>query len=87
MIDDQSLHALKYQAKRMHHFLHDVTPPDRAEALRIQQRVDDILDRRPRPIAVASDGEIIWANQSGFVVGQVVAQNTTDVPEQILQAD
>jgi len=63
-IDSQTLHLLEHQGRRMHWALHETTPPDRAEAARIQSRVDDILDRRPRPIAVASDGEVLWAGQS-----------------------
>lgn len=78
--------ALQYQARRMNKVLHHTLPPDRREAEMIQRRVDDILDRRPRATAVASDGEVIWENSSPFVLGQVetIVQNSTGQAEVVL---
>jgi len=87
-IDDATMHLLRHQGQRMQHFLHGVVPPNRAEALRVQVRVDEILDRRPKPVAVASDGEVIWPGASPFVVDQATyARNATDKPEVILTAE
>jgi len=71
-IDPATLHLLQHQGRRMHAALHDVVPPDRKKALEIQLLVDDILDRRPRPIAVTSDGEILYEGTSPYVVAQAV---------------
>jgi len=94
-IDSQTLHMLQHQGQRMRVALHETTPPDRVEAARIQVLVDDILDRRPRPIAVASDGEILWEGTSPYVIAQgsalpgtlTTAVNATDKPEPVLTAD
>lgn len=82
--DSATLHQLQYQGRRMHHVLHETTPPDRKEALAIQQRVDDILDRRPQVHSVASDGEVVFDDQSSWVLGQTVAVNATSEPEVVL---
>ena len=84
------LHLLRYQGRRMRAVLHETVPPDRKEALMIQQRVDAILDRRPRNHSVAPDGEIVWDNASSWVAsqtmpaGMTVAVNETGEPEQVI---
>lgn len=83
--DNETQHALEYQGRRMRAALHDGVP-DRKEALLIQKRVDDILDRRPRPIAVAGDGEVIFDNASPFVREQV-ALNATGQAEIVLYGE
>ena len=83
-IDPNTLVLLQHQSKRMHTVLHETTPPDRAEAVRIQLIVDNLLDHRPKPVAVAPDGEVIWPGASPFVIDQ--ARNTTTKPERILTA-
>lgn len=86
--DSATEHLLRTQGLRMRHALHPPHggAPDRKEALLIQKRVDDILDRRPRPIAVASDGEVIYDNASPFVREQV-AHNATGQAEIVLCGD
>jgi hypothetical protein len=69
-IDADSLHHLKYQARRMAHALHGTIPPDRVEAELIQKRCDDIFDRLPKVFAVAGDGEVIYDNASPMVLSQ-----------------
>ncbi len=86
--DAATQHALNYQGRRMRAALHPPAGgvPDRKEALLIQRRVDDILDRRPRVHSVAPDGEIVWEDQSPFVQGQVesIAVNATGQAEVVL---
>jgi hypothetical protein len=96
-IDSQTMHLLAHQGRRMNYVLHEMVPPDRKEAVRIQQRVDDLLDRRPKVRSVAGDGEIIWDDQSSWVKAQAeldagaplppgatVAVNKTGRPEHVL---
>lgn len=93
-IDRQTLHMLQHQGARMRQALHGVVPPDRKEAERIQCLVDDILDRRPRPIAVTSDGEALFSGTSPYVVAQAAelpgtlqtAVNATSEPEPVIPA-
>jgi len=85
-IDRETLHLLQHQGRRMHTALHGVVPPDRKEAAAIQARVDDILDRRPRAIAVTSDGEVLFAGTSPWVAAQATAVNATPEPERVIPA-
>lgn len=88
-IDKQTFHLLQHQARRMQTALHKTTPPDRVLAEQIQKNVDDILDRRPKPIAVSSDGEVLWAGQSSpWIQAQATkAVNDTGKPERVLTAE
>lgn len=65
------------------------TPPDRKAAEQCQQRIDDFLDRRRRPIAVASDGEAVMDDQSPWVIaqGSLTVENISGGPERILTAE
>ena len=84
MIDDETAARIEYQRGRRAKLL-ALTPPDREEAQKCLDRIDDMLDRRPRPIAVATDGEIVMDDQSPWVAKQVqIAQNTTGEPERVL---
>ncbi len=71
MIDTFTLGRLKFQANRRRRLL-AATPPDRAEAAACVRRIDDILDARPRPIAVAGDGEAVLDDQSSWVLDQLL---------------
>lgn len=87
--DHATLHALEYQGRRMRAALHPGPGeiPDRQKARLIQDRVDGILDRRPRPIAVTDDGEILWEGTSPFVLGQAsesIALNATGQAEVVM---
>lgn len=85
MIDNETLHLLEHQGRRMNHVLHEMTPPDRKEAELIQLRVDAILDRRPKPIAVNSDGEVLFEGTSPWVTTQAKpAVNATSEPERVI---
>lgn len=86
-IDAATLHLLAHQARRLHVVLHETCPPDRAEAERIQLRVNDILDRRPKPIAVSSDGEVLYEGTSQWVLAQTTALNASGKPERVIPAD
>lgn len=44
--------------------------PDERKVKMIYARFDQILDRRPRPVAVAPDGEVLWPGQSPLVYDQ-----------------
>jgi len=86
-MDKELLRRLNHQRLRRQACLNRV-PPDRAEAARCLRRIDDMLDRRPRPIAVATDGEIVLDDQSPWVQKQVhIVKNDTDTPERILTAE
>jgi hypothetical protein len=76
-IDPSTQHALEYQGRRMRAVLHGMVPPDRKEALLIQKRVDDLLDRRPSPLGRMPDGELIWSDASPFVQGQILPPGTS----------
>lgn len=85
-------HLLEYQGRRMRAAL-GACPPDRKEALLIQNRVDDILDRRPRHYAVAVDGEVVWSNSphswvadQALPAGAALAVNAAGEPERVLTA-
>lgn len=86
--DPQTLHMLQYQGRRMHHALHEETPPNRREAEEIQRRVDDILDRRPRPIAQTRDGDVVYDGDSPWVLAQAAetAEFTTVIPDALPDA-
>lgn len=73
MIDTVTLDRLKFQATRRARLLGNI-PPDRKEAEACVRRIDDILDARPRPIAVATDGEAVLNNQSPWVIDQLFDQ-------------
>lgn len=94
--DPTTQQMLEYQARRLHHALHETYPPDRKEAGLIQRRVDDILDRRPRePSGVAPDGEVIWPDSSSWVADQLdplppaktIAVNATSDPEYVIRPE
>lgn len=87
LIDSQTLHLLEHQSRRL-----------RAEKAKrrtdepliatIRKNIDDILDRRTRPIAVASDGEAIFPGASPWVADQALTQaaNLSGEAELILTA-
>lgn len=79
--DPVTMQQLLHQSRRMRHALHETLPPDRREAELIQRRVDDILDRRPKPVGTTSDGEILWENQSPWVLAQIGADTIPALPE------
>lgn len=84
MIDSKTLASLEYQSRRMRHAL---AKGNTREAEFVQNRVDQILDARPRVFVIASDGEVIYDNVSDWVKGQVcptLAQNLTGEPEYVL---
>lgn len=84
-LDKETLHLLQFQGARMYRALHSQSPPDRRLAKEIQVTVDEILDRRPRAYAVASDGEVIFDSESSWVKDQVTtAVNDTGKPEVVL---
>ncbi len=84
-LDSNTTKLLQNQSKRRAHWL-SLTPPDRVEAQRCMRRVDDILDRRPKVYAVASDGEVVYSDAAPWIKGQLmlpglsIATNTTDEP-------
>ena len=92
--DAHTTRQLVLQGRRMQHALHTI-PPDRKEARLIQDRVDQILDNRPRVTAIAPDGEILWSNQSPLVLDQGTPLppappdivNDTGRPEPVLSAE
>ena len=75
-IDAQTLHLLQYQGARRRHWL-GLTPPDRDEAKRCLERMDDIIDRRPRVFAVTPDGETIYDNATLWEKAQVAGEQIT----------
>lgn len=89
--DAETQRQLDHQCRRREEALAQI-PPDRVEAAACLDRIDDILDRRPKPIAVAPDGETILDDQSAWVAaqtgwllpGRTTAVNTTGEPEIIL---
>lgn len=84
-LDQPTIDRLRYQSERRAKLLAQ-TPPDRKEAALCMERVDSILDRRPRPIAVATDGEVVLDDQSPWVAEQV-AYNASLEPERVLTAE
>lgn len=92
-LDPATLHLLQHQGRRMTLALHgnEKQLPDRELAKEIQVLVDDILDRRPRPIAVTLSGEVLYEGTSPYVVAQAHIEaglpapvNATDEPEVVL---
>lgn len=73
-IDSDTKRYLDYQRRRRAHCL-TMTPPDRKEAELCMRRIDSILDRQRRIIAVASDGEAITSDASSWVQAQVLASD------------
>lgn len=86
--DPATLHLLQHQGRRMQYALHQETPPNRKEAEAIQVRVDDILDRRPRPVAVTKHGDIVYDGDSPWVLAQAAetAEFTTAIPDALPDA-
>lgn len=78
-IDPKTLSTLQYHGRRMNYAL---SQGNQAEADRIQARVDDILDGRPKPVGTAGDGEVVYDNGSPWVQDQIVRNPT--VPEPVL---
>ena len=79
---------LTYQHRRLTAALGE-TPPNRKEAGLIYRRVDDILDRRMRPVGLTPDNEVVWPDQSPFVQAQAfpleaIAVNATGQAEVVL---
>lgn len=78
----KTLSALQHQGRRMSAALAE---KDRKEVEIIHRRVDDILDKRPRPVGEATDGEVIYDDAGTWVLAQLTETvNTTDVPERVL---
>ena len=76
MIDADTRHALDHQRRRRVHWMAQV-PPDRREAAKCMDRVDEILDRRIQPRAVESD--VVWDEQSSWVIAQALEAPFTPI--------
>ena len=80
LIDRATLHLLQHQAGLMATALH-ANPKriDRKAADQVQRNVDDILDRRPRPIAVTADGEVLFGHISPWIAAQALPSGLATV--------
>lgn len=97
-LDEETRERLLYQWRRLQLAEHGDREhiPDRKEAELIHRRINDILDRRKRPVEVKSDGTIVWsdevspwiADQGGFLpAGESIAVNATGQAEVVSSAD
>ena len=78
----KTLSALQHQGRRMRAALE---AGDRKQVEIVHRRVDQILDERPRPVAEAADGEVIYDDAGAWVLAQVSeVVNNTSVPEPVL---
>lgn len=71
---DETVEVLRHYAGRRRIFLAQV-PPDRKGAEACMRRIDDVIDRRPRPVAVAGDGEVLWSDSDPWVIAQAIVTN------------
>lgn len=81
-LDRNTLKMVEHQRCRRAKYLAQV-PPDRVGAEKCMELIDLILDRRPRPIAVASDGEILLSDQSTWVLNQSGQPESVYTEEQL----
>ena len=76
-IDPTTLTLLRWRWRERRAYLEQV-PPNRPMAQQALDKIDRLLDARPRRRAVAEDGEIIMNDQSPWVIEQAEFGGTVE---------
>lgn len=82
--DPKTLANLQYQSRRMRFSLER---NNRRQVDLIHQRIDQILDNRPGVAGVASDGEVVYDNDSWLAAQVKEDVNTTAAAEHVLTSE